>query len=57
MQLERDLQELRKTAKQNPIPAQAFAILHRWREEKARSLPKWEAVITYTKGDANARPK
>ena len=55
MQLEEDLEAIRKEAEQNPIPPRALEILYRWREENARTLPKWEMVTTYTPGDENAR--
>lgn len=57
MQLEKDLNALRKEAEKKPIPESALEILRRWREDNARSLPKWEVETIYTPGGENARPE
>ena len=57
MQLEQELNALREKAENNPIPDDALEILRRWREENARSLPKWEVTTIFTPGDENARPE
>ena len=57
MQLEQELNALKEKAESNPIPDDALEILRRWREENARSLPKWEVTTIFTPGDENARPE
>ena len=45
---EEALNAMRKAAESNPIPNEALEILRRWREENARSLPKWKVTTTFT---------
>lgn len=47
---EEALNAMRKAAENNPIPDEALEILRRWREENARSLPKWKIITTFTPG-------
>lgn len=35
------------------VPSETMEILRRWRETRARQMPRWEVTTVFTKGDVH----